>query len=100
MLGEFGTIKSVTWVERARGRFSASALVEFEQSESTDAVVLKSEEEGLTIGNKEVKVSYAHPDARTKTNNARVAGKRKDFTPSPKPPGCLTIFLGRIIIFY
>lgn len=90
--GEFGEVTSVVFNEKPGGRFRGSALVYFSDTESTDKVIQRAEEEGLYVGNKEVRVSYAHPDVAQASIN--LAPKPSFLDLSEKPPGCLTVFLG------
>lgn len=113
-LVEFGDVVSVKWLEK-NGRFRGSAYVELADTESTTKVVDRAEEGGnynrliyealidvgVWICNRQVSVKYSNTDiahaASTFSNEKKGSGRGKsEWTPSPKPDGCVSVFLGTL----
>eukprot|EP01126_Amoeba_proteus_P019114 TRINITY_DN1977_c0_g3_i3.p1 TRINITY_DN1977_c0_g3~~TRINITY_DN1977_c0_g3_i3.p1 ORF type:complete len:165 (-),score=31.01 TRINITY_DN1977_c0_g3_i3:375-869(-) len=91
IFSEFGDIVSVTFITEGQ-RFKGRGFVQFTNTESTEKVVKRDEEVGFNIHGREIRVSYAFPNCQKETSPN---DSKESWKPStPKPPGCLTVYVG------
>jgi len=87
-----GEIKEIDWVNNKEGRFTGTGFLEFGNSEAAQDALKKNGEECME---RKIKVELAKPRV-DRGGRGGGGGKGGDFELSPKPDGCITIFVGKL----